>query len=40
MVGVKDVVGVKVGSIVGDHHLLPPLPLQGDMVEVEDKVVV
>ena len=40
VVRVKDAVGVKVGTIVGDRHLLPPLPLQGDVVEVEDKVVV
>ena len=40
VVRVKEAVGVKVRTIVGDHHLLPPLPLQGDVVEVEDKVVV
>ena len=42
--GVGDVVGAGdvggMGTIVGACHLLPPLPLQGDRVEVGDKVAV
>ena len=38
MVGVGDVGGM--GTIVGACHLLPPLPLQGDVEEVGDEVAV